>query len=57
MFSRHENNFACLDLVDLHKHLFILTPLDHSILELCFLRGFTCPEVAKLLGLPLKATR
>jgi RNA polymerase sigma-70 factor (ECF subfamily) len=42
-----------LDYIALHKMLFILPPLDRSILELCFLQGFSCPQVSKLLGLPL----
>jgi RNA polymerase sigma-70 factor (ECF subfamily) len=42
-----------LDYIALHKKLFILPPLDRSILELCFLQGFSCPQVSKLLGLPL----
>ena len=49
----HESMFSSLDLMDLHKQLFILKPLDRNIMELCFLRGFTCPEVSELLGLPL----
>jgi RNA polymerase sigma-70 factor (ECF subfamily) len=42
-----------LDYIELHKQLFILPPLDRSILELCFLRGFSCKEVAELLRIPL----
>jgi RNA polymerase sigma-70 factor (ECF subfamily) len=42
-----------LDYIELQKQLFILPPLDRSILELCFLRGFSCPEVSELLSLPL----
>jgi RNA polymerase sigma-70 factor (ECF subfamily) len=47
--SGQDKSFASLDLLDLHKQLFILKPLDRNILELCFLRGFTCPEVSELL--------
>jgi RNA polymerase sigma-70 factor (ECF subfamily) len=42
-----------LDYIELHKQLFILPPMDRNILELCFLQGFSCPEVSELLGLPL----
>jgi RNA polymerase sigma-70 factor (ECF subfamily) len=46
-----------LDYIELHKQLFLLTPLDRSILELCFLQGFTCPEVAALFQMPLGSVK
>jgi RNA polymerase sigma-70 factor (ECF subfamily) len=53
LFSSHEKEFTRFDLFDLHKQLFILKPLERNILELCFLRGFTCREVSELLSLPI----
>jgi RNA polymerase sigma-70 factor (ECF subfamily) len=48
----YHNPFGQLDNMDVRKLLFKLKPMDRTILELCFFRGFTCVETAQILNLP-----
>jgi RNA polymerase sigma-70 factor (ECF subfamily) len=46
------NPFVHLDHINISKLLFSLKPKDRNILELCFFRGYTCEETARILQIP-----